>query len=107
MNYYAILKKHYDGKIWGIAEDYTTLDWGDENETPKPTNEELITLWNNMEYDYLKEIMRKERNQLLKDCDHCALSDFPNRENYILYRQQLRELPENWTIDTPFPQKPT
>jgi hypothetical protein len=30
MNYYAILKKHYDGKIWGIAEDYTTLDWGDE-----------------------------------------------------------------------------
>ena len=34
MNYYAVLKKHYDGKIWGIAEDYSTLDWGDE--TPKP-----------------------------------------------------------------------
>ena len=60
MNYYAILKKHYVGKIWGIAEDYSTLDWGDE--TPKPTNEELITLWNNMEYDYLKDIMRKKRN---------------------------------------------
>jgi hypothetical protein len=104
MNYYAILKKHYDGKLWGIAEDYSTLEWLDE--TPKPTNEELIILWN-MEYDYLKEIMRKERNQLLKDCDHCALPDFPNRENYILYRQELRELPENWTIDTPFPQKPT
>jgi len=88
----------------GIAEDYSTLDWGDE--TPKPTDEELKILWNNMEYDYLKEIMRKERNQLLKDCDYCALPDFPNRENYILYRQQLRELPENWTIDTPFPQKP-
>ena len=100
-------KKYYDGKIWGIAEDYSTLDWGDENETPKPTNEELITLWNNMEYDYSKDIMRKERNQLLKNCDHCALPDFPNRENYILYRQALRELPENWTIDTPFPQKPT
>jgi hypothetical protein len=51
--------------------------------------------------------MRNERNQLLKDCDYCALPDFPNRENYILYRQELRELPENWTIDTPFPQKPT
>ena len=107
MNYYAILKKYYDGKIWGIAEDYSTLDWGDENETPKPTEEEMISHWNNMEYDYLKDIMRKERNQLLKDCDHCALPDFPNRENYILYRQELRELPENWTIDTPFPQKPT
>jgi hypothetical protein len=105
MNYYAILKKHYDGKIWGIAEDYSTLDWGDE--TPKPSDEELITLWNNMKYDYLKEIMRKERNQLLKDCDYCALPDFPNRENYILYRQELRELPENWTIDKPFPKKPT
>ena len=107
MNYYAILKKYYDGKVWGIAEDYSTLDWGDENETPKPTEEEMISHWNNMEYDYLKDTMRKERNQLLKDCDPCALPDFPNRENYILYRQALRELPENWTIDTPFPQKPT
>ena len=52
MNYYAILKKHYDGKIWGIAEDYSTLDWGYENETPKPTEEEMISHWNNMEYDY-------------------------------------------------------
>jgi hypothetical protein len=105
MNYYAILKKHDDGKIWGIAEDYSTLDWGDE--TPKPTNEEMIILWNNMEYDYLKEIMRKERNQLLKDCDYCALPDYPNRDKWLVYRQELRQLPENWTIDTPFPQKPT
>ena len=104
MNYCAVLKKYYDGKIWGIAEDYSTLDWGDE--TPKPTDEELRILWNNMEYEYLKAIMRQERNQLLKDCDHCALPDFPNRENYILYRQKLRELPENWTINTLFPQKP-
>ena len=105
MNYCAVLKKYYDGKNWGIAEDYSTLDWGDE--TPKPTDEELKILGNNMKYDYLKEIMRNERNQLLKDCDYCALPDFPNRENYILYRQELRELPENWTIDKPFPQKPT
>jgi hypothetical protein len=41
-----------------------------------------------MEYDYLKDIMGKERNQLLKECDHCASpSFFPNRENYFLYRQ--------------------
>ena len=61
-----------------------------------------------MEYDYLKDIMGKERNQLLKECDHCASpSFFPNRENYFLYRQELRELLENWTIDTPFPQKTT
>jgi len=105
MNYYAIFKKHDDGKLWGIAEDYSTLEWLDE--TPKPTDEELIILWNNMEYDYLKEIMRKERNQLLKDCDHCALPDYPNRDKWIVYRQELRDLPENWTINTPFAQKPT
>ena len=46
-------------------------------------------------------------NQLLKDTDYCALPDFPNRKKYILYRQELRELPENWTIDKPFRQKPT
>jgi hypothetical protein len=42
MNYYAILRKHYDGKKWGIAKDYSTLDWGDE--TTKPTDEELKIL---------------------------------------------------------------
>jgi hypothetical protein len=83
-----LLKKYYDGNIWAIAEDYSTLDWGDK--TPKPTDEEMISHWNNMEYEYLNDIMRQERHQLLKDCDYCALPDFPNRENYILYRQELR-----------------
>jgi hypothetical protein len=59
-----------------------------------------------MEYDYLKESMRQEHNQLLKDCDHCALPDFPNRKKYFSYRQELRQLPENWTIDSPFPKLP-
>jgi hypothetical protein len=68
MNYYAVLKKHYDGKIWGIAEDYSTLDWGDE--TAKPSDEEMIHHRNAMEHEYLENIMRQQRNQLLKDCDY-------------------------------------
>ena len=104
MVYYAVLKKHYDGKIWGIAEDYSTLDWGDE--TPKPTDEEMISHWENMEHEYLEKLMRLQRNQLLKDCDYCALLDFPDRDKFLVYRQQLRDLPANWTIDTPFPQPP-
>jgi hypothetical protein len=104
MNYYAVLKKHYDGKIWGIAEDYSTLDWGDE--TPKPTDEEMINHWNNMKHEYLEDSMRQQRNQLLRDSDHTALPDFPQRDKWIVYRHNLRTLPETWTEGTPFPEKP-
>ena len=37
-----------------------------------------------------------ERNQLLKDCDFRVLPDYPdaNKETWILYRHNLRILPE-------------
>ena len=104
MNYCAVLKKHYDGKIWGIAEDYSTLDWGDPS--PKPTDDELKEHWNNMKHEYLEDIMRQQRNQLLRDSDHCALPDFPQRDKWILYRQALRDYPSIWLPDRPFPEKP-
>ena len=106
MNYYAILKKYYDGKIWGIAEDYSTLDWGDENETPKPTEEEMISHWNNMEHDYLQDKMRKERNQLLKESDFRVVSDYPGRDKWIIYRELLRDFPSIWILGMEFPEPP-
>ena len=104
MDYRVTMSFMHPNKDYMCEDTYESLVC---NETePKPTDEELKDYWDTIKHEYLKDIMRQERNQLLKDCDHCALPDFPNRENYILYRQQLRELPENWTIDTPFPQKP-
>ena len=104
MDYRATMSFMHPNKDYMCEDTYESLVW---NETePKPTDEELKDYWDTIKHEYLKDIMRQERNQLLKDCDHCALPDFPNRENYILYRQELRELPNNWTIDTPFPQKP-
>ena len=52
-----------------------------------------------------KDNMRQERNQRLKYCDFRVLSDYPNtnKEAWVLYRQQLRELPETWSEGTPFP----
>jgi hypothetical protein len=43
---------------------------------------------------------------LLISSDFRALPDFPNRDKWLIYRQQLRDLPANWTIDTPFPEPP-
>jgi hypothetical protein len=51
--------------------------------------------------------MKQERNQLLKDCDYCAWPDFPNRDKWLVYRRQLRNLPANLILDKPFPQPPT
>ena len=36
-------------------------------------------------------------------CDYCALPDYPNRDKWLVYRQELRDFQENCTIDTPFP----
>jgi len=55
-----------------------------------------------------KKHMRKERNQLLKDCDFKVLVDYPNtnKEAWVLYRKQLRDFPAVWTEGTPFPSPP-
>jgi hypothetical protein len=57
---------------WCRGETYETLEWHDEVK-PKPTYEELEQLYS----DLLKDEMREERNQLLKDCDYTVLPDFP------------------------------
>jgi hypothetical protein len=51
--------------------------------------------------------MKQHRSMLLIGRDYCALPEYPDRDKCIEYRQWLRDLPESWTIDTPFPQKPT
>ena len=104
MDYRATMSFMHPNKDYMCEDTYESLVWNESE--PKPTDEELKKYWDTIKHEYLKDIMRQERNQLLKDCDHCALPDFPNRENYIFYRQEFRELPDNWTIDTPFPQKP-
>ena len=68
-----ILTKYYEGTGWMCGDTYESLIWNDRIE-PKSTQEHLETLWN----DVLKENMRQERNQLLKDCDFIVLSDYPN-----------------------------
>ena len=96
-----ILLKYYSELAWICGETYETLEWNDTT-ISKPTEEEL-----DLKYDeLLLDEMREERNQLLKDCDYTALPDFPQRDKWIVYRQELRDFPSVWTPETPFPIKP-
>ena len=73
---------------------------------PKPSDEELKEYWEEIKGDYFKENMRQERNQLLQESDFRVVSDYPQRDKWILYRHNLRTLPETWTEGTPFPSPP-
>jgi len=110
-SYYSIHGLHYYENIdevlfrkkWTCGDTYDSLEWYDTT-IPKPTEEELESLWEELK----KDNMRQERNQLLKDCDFRVLSDYPNtnKEAWLSYRQALRDFPSVWLPEMPFPQKP-
>jgi len=99
----SVLLKYYPDNVWICGETYESLIWKDKTD-PKPSEEELNLKWQELK----KEHMRQERNQLLKDCDFRVLPDYPNtnKEAWITYRQDLRNLPETWVDETPFPSPP-
>jgi len=101
MDYSKILGKYYSENAWICGENYESLRWYDETR-PKPTEEEL-----DLKYDELQiDEMREERNRLLRDSDHTALPDFPQRDKWIVYREALRDFPSVWLPEMPFPEKP-
>ena len=101
MDYFIVLVNFYDNISWSCGETYESIEWND-TETPKPTKEHLEGFW----VEVLKNEMRKKRNKLLSETDYTALPDFPNRDMYLEYRQQLRDFPATWTEGMAFPEKP-
>ena len=103
MDYSKIMLRYYGDEQWACGEIYDSLEWYDITK-PKPTQEHLESLWN----DLLKDEMREERNKLLKESDYTVLPDFPtsNKQAWLDYRQQLRDFPMIWSVGTPFPTKP-
>jgi len=99
-----VLIEYYPNNVWICGDTYESLIWKDTT-TEKPSEEELNIKWEELK----KENMRQERNQLLKDCDFRVLPDYPdtNKDAWVLYRHNLRTLPETWTVDNPaFPSLP-
>jgi len=50
--------------------------------------------------------MREERDTLLRECDLCALPDYPRRDQWLTYRQELRHFPSIWVKGMDIPMKP-
>ena len=103
MNIVKVLNTYFENLEWCSGETYDTLEWYDVTR-PKPTYEELELFYD----DLLKDEMREERNQLLKDSDYTVLPDFPsaNKQAWLDYRQQLRDFPSVWSVGVSFPVKP-
>jgi len=103
MNIIKVLIKYFEGSEWNCGDSYASLEWLGTTR-PKPTKEHLEQLYG----DLLKEEMREERNQLLKESDYTVLPDFPtaNRQAWLDYRQELRDFPSVWSVGVPFPNKP-
>jgi len=62
MDIIKILVKYFEGYAWNCGDTYESLEWLDTT-TAKPTKGHLESLWSNV----LKDEMREERNQLLKE----------------------------------------
>jgi hypothetical protein len=101
MDISKLLTKYYLNNSWSCGENYESLEWEDTT-IPKPTLEELELKYNEL----LVDTMREQRNKLLRECDHCALPDFPSRELWLTYRQDLRDFPYIWVEGMEFPIKP-
>ena len=89
------------GAEFTITDDnnYNNIVWTDTTQT-KPTEEEIISKINELNTILGWEILRIDRNKLLKETDKYMVLDYPNlseskKNEWITYRQLLRDLPLN------------
>ena len=99
-DYVSVLEKHYPEVGFGLEDNsYNSIqfEYGEV-----PSKEHLDKLWTEMEID----VIREKRNKLLKESDFRVVSDYPQRDKWIVYRQALRDFPSIWAEGRPFPEKP-
>jgi len=100
MDYSKVLLYFYKDKSWSCGISYEDLLWNEEE--PQPSKEELEGKWN----DVLIFELREKRNKLLQETDFRVLPDYPHRDKWLVYRQELRDFPSTWSTGKPFPQPP-
>jgi hypothetical protein len=82
--------------ISGTNEQYSSLVWK-SNVTTKPSEEEIQTKIAELEAAEPLRQLREQRNQLLQQSDWMANSDVTMSEEWRVYRQALRDLPNTQT----------
>lgn len=92
------LNKLYSNCKWYLKSyDYSGLVWEDEN-TSKPSEQELLQCLTELQNGESMDKLRLVRNKLLNETDKYTIQDWPHetpekRQEWLDYRQQLRDLP--------------
>lgn len=92
----AILTARYLGAVWSLNGDsYDGLDWLDD--APKPTLDELVAAWPEVESERAWAAVRVERDRLLAASDWTQVADAPvDASVWASYRQALRDVPQDF-----------
>ena len=114
INYFSILSVNFPNSEWSMVEnDYSTLVW--LSNTPKPTQEELNSLWIPTQESIAKKSCKQKASDLLYETDWTTIPDVANPANlpylinqaeFIAWRSQIRQLAVNPVVDPVFAPTP-
>jgi hypothetical protein len=101
--YLTALQAGWPDATWSLPDidNYDTLEWL-TNEMERPTLDEVSAKLNELNMQEAMRLLKRERDILLQKSDVYALPDFPHsapekREEWLEYRQKLRDLPSTYT----------
>ena len=106
IDYSLILCTNYSRKSWSVGETYDSIVWLDSS--PKPTKEELDSLFDASKIISDKKNCKTTAKSLLAASDWSVLTDveLTNSAEFIAYRAALRELVINPVVNPTFPNEP-
>lgn len=94
-----ILGKKWVGAGWTLEnDDYFTLKWFSKD-IPMPTEDTIRKYSDEVDVMLEWDEIRRVRDVKLDQTDYTQELDYPNREEWAIYRQELRDIPQ--TFNTP------
>lgn len=95
MDLSRVLAERFADRVWRLVGDsYDGLVWLDDS--PKPSEDDLIRLWDDVSVEVAWRELRSKRDKLLFASDWTQTLDAKvDREAWSIYRQALRDLPQH------------